>query len=482
MFFSAVFQCRDLVNEHNAETLMRITSSDKISLLESLIQNPWMYWSEIEGFVAFITKGDELAILHELAYFFSNLPKMQPNADQLFVLEFLAQLIPMLPSDFCVPRGFDLSATLALLADVRLTLRDGHKYDETVVYYLDHGGFKQLSGMRSVQNFFESCVTNSLENSGGRGHIRGRAIYYLQQYQAQFIEIPPLSKEELSVLNDALMTYVRRPSYQRKETEDLMLNALQECNSLIREGRTDSATQILGEADFLHILPILIQTLVLPSRQFLNVALFAMRERKLEYLQDLSMITWFPLSAPDNPEVPMFELLADLVPQLPSDFNVPGEVDLTPALSLLTRDLPDSRTWRRYSDALIFYLDHGAFDVLPNPESARNFLELCDRGYSGMMVAWNKRDRTSQITAELARFYLEKLGKQEPVNDIPLFPFSSLGPSADLAEAEQPVRANSHFRSLQLILAGVSRHIRGIVRSGATRNEVHNDVTELLEV
>ncbi|KZT33679.1 hypothetical protein SISSUDRAFT_1036869 [Sistotremastrum suecicum HHB10207 ss-3] len=109
----------------------------------------------------------------------------------------------------------------------------------------------------------------------------------------------------------------------------------------------------------------------------------------------------------------VLDLLHQLMQDLPDIFVVPREFDLSTFLYEFSEYEPNRAHWLRDSDAIIFYLDHGAFDALTRPNEIRSFLEYCTQGY-WRMEYWEYDLRTSQSTRERAEFYLERLSARRP--------------------------------------------------------------------
>lgn len=183
VFRSAVIECRYLLHDGRSVDVTRILSGrDRSSILRSLLRNLHMDWSDIKDVIAFITRGDEVLILGELAEFFSDLPDMKPVFGDLLVNEFLGCLIPLLPSTFTVPRSFDLTPTLTLFLRYQSSIPSLLRYSDTLIYFLDHGPFEQLSSLRPAYDFFQLCLTLPSYGDLQNTKIRDRARFYLQPH------------------------------------------------------------------------------------------------------------------------------------------------------------------------------------------------------------------------------------------------------------------------------------------------------------
>ncbi|KZS91619.1 hypothetical protein SISNIDRAFT_516273 [Sistotremastrum niveocremeum HHB9708] len=104
--------------------------------------------------------------------------------------------------------------------------------------------------------------------------------------------------------------------------------------------------------------------------------------------------------------------LDHLMPSLPTDFTL--QLDLIEILQIFIRYKRNRRTWRTYSDTLIFYFDHGALALdedwfsKPDAEIALKFLKLCITK-SPHMKRWHESEQTSERSKERATFYLKKM-------------------------------------------------------------------------
>ncbi|KZT31688.1 hypothetical protein SISSUDRAFT_675775 [Sistotremastrum suecicum HHB10207 ss-3] len=211
LFYSAVIECRSLLYHGRLDDVSRILSrGDRTSILCSLLRNPHIEWLSIGGNVAFITRGNEIAVLEELAEFISNLPDIKPVGfieKNLLVIEFLGSLIPSLPSTFTVPQSFDLAPSLNLLLRYQSDIEDSlPRYIDALLYFLDHSGFEQLSSLRPAHEFFQLCLTRS-SNSQLYKTVSDRAQCYLSEYHEAFTPLPGPSDQDLDVLVDALVAY-----------------------------------------------------------------------------------------------------------------------------------------------------------------------------------------------------------------------------------------------------------------------------------
>lgn len=189
IFRSAVNDCKSLLRDGKSEDVTLILSDNRTSFVKSVVRNPRLGWEFFKDLAKLITAGNEVAILDEIAEFLSNLPKMRTVGirSELLVIEFLASLIPSLPVDFIVPPTLDLSSTLTLLNKHHLKkFFNWMRYSDTLMYYLDHGGFETLSTMRAAHEFLQYCIDQSpcIHSASEATCIRAR--FYLQAYHARF--------------------------------------------------------------------------------------------------------------------------------------------------------------------------------------------------------------------------------------------------------------------------------------------------------
>ncbi|KZT36952.1 hypothetical protein SISSUDRAFT_914236 [Sistotremastrum suecicum HHB10207 ss-3] len=157
IFRRAVVACDRLLSDGRTDDVTAILSCvDRASVLRSLIQNPDMWWYEIDSLVAFIVKGNEIEILDEMASFFSNLPEMSAftiSNDPLLVCTFLEHIIRQSLSNFAAPQFLDLSPVLDIVHQHNLF----QHYSMTLIYYLNRGGLDNLSDLHPALELWEYC-------------------------------------------------------------------------------------------------------------------------------------------------------------------------------------------------------------------------------------------------------------------------------------------------------------------------------------
>ncbi|KZT32019.1 hypothetical protein SISSUDRAFT_625860 [Sistotremastrum suecicum HHB10207 ss-3] len=212
VFSSAVQECRPLLRDAKSDDVTRILSiGDRSSIIRSLLRNPHISWDYIGEMVALITRGNEVAILEELAEFFCNVPDMKPVgifSRDLLVIDFLGSLIPSLPPRFTLPRSFDLTPTLSLLLRYQSKVKSLERYIDTLLYFLDHDGFEQLSSLRPAHDFFRLCLTRSSNHQLDK-NVSDRARFYLSEHHGAFTPLPRPSDQDFEEFGDAILAYAR---------------------------------------------------------------------------------------------------------------------------------------------------------------------------------------------------------------------------------------------------------------------------------
>ncbi|KZS92061.1 hypothetical protein SISNIDRAFT_486993 [Sistotremastrum niveocremeum HHB9708] len=391
LFYSAVIECRSLLYHGRLDDVTRILSrGDRTSILRSLLRNPHRGWIEIEGIVALITRGNEVAVLGDLAKFFSNLPDIYPVASELLVLNFLGSLIPSLPWTFTLPRSFDLTPTLILL--LRYQSRIGYsllRYTNTLIYFLDHGGFEVLSSLRPAYDFFQSLLTLSSDDDSQRRAERNRARIYLGH--EAFVALSPPSAQDLQNLLKDLQSY--QNNIDAEDREECFIDAVKQCDSLSREGRQDEIKLILSQVDRVPLLGLILR----------NPHFSVVEGNELDHSRLApALIATIPSIARSDIDLPIIAFLASLIPSLPLEDIVPPEFDLSQTLKLFMANGPTPRTWRKHSDTLMHYLHRGAFEALSNQKLVRRFLNLCRKPSDWWMNDWSQDQRTSTLTRERA--------------------------------------------------------------------------------
>lgn len=133
------------------------------------------------------------------------------------------------------------------------------------------------------------------------------------------------------------------------------------------------------------------------------------RGHEVELLATVSNHIGHPLNMRDHLTwMPALDFLLHLIPSLPPDFVIPQGFDLFGSLYMFLHHKRNRKTWRKYSDALIFYLDHGGFDRLARPDKIAKFFTLCV-DESSQMKRWSDEERTSESTRSRSLYYLREL-------------------------------------------------------------------------
>ncbi|KZS86572.1 hypothetical protein SISNIDRAFT_543898, partial [Sistotremastrum niveocremeum HHB9708] len=380
VFRSAVDECDSLLRDGRSDDVIFILSHcDRSSIIRSLLRNPHMEWLEIRDIVAYITRGNEVAVLEEMAKFFSNLPDMKLVFGDLLVIEFLGSLVPSLPSTFTLPRSFDLAPVLTL----RL-----RSYD-----------------------FFQLCLELLSDDNIQNTKIRDRAKFYLEPHWG-LIALPPPSPQELQDLVDALHSY--QDNMACEDLEKSFVDAVKQCDSLCLEGRRDELTLILSHVDRVSLLGLILRNPHFCGRHISALMPLTIEGNEPEHIRAAPVVlASIPPMSPSDGDLPIIAFLAFLIPLLPSKYVVPPDFDLSQALTPFIRYAPDQRTWRKNSDTLMHYLHRGAFNVLSDQDSVRKFLDTCIRPFRWMRD-WNQDQRTSALTHERAVELQKKLDVLDP--------------------------------------------------------------------
>ncbi|KZT32272.1 hypothetical protein SISSUDRAFT_1067069 [Sistotremastrum suecicum HHB10207 ss-3] len=406
VFRSAVRECRSLLHGGRSDDVTRILSSgDRFSLLRSLLRNPYISWVDIERIVAFITRGNEVAVLGESAGFFSNLPDIKP-----VLLDYQSDF------EYSPPR-----------------------YIDPLIYFLDRGGFESLSSLRPAHDFFQLCLARSSTDQIDKT-VSDRARFYLSEHHEAFTPLPGPSDQDLEDLFQAVVTY--KENMPSQDLQALWIDALMECDSLIQEHKGSGIKDILSHVGHLPILNVLICNSAIRLSNFSSLLLLAMQGQEHVALRDLSPLI-NDLSLLDHPHAyrPIIEFLALILQNLPSDFTLPAQFDLSLVFRLFMRNDPDRDTWRKFSNTLMQYLDHDALGALSDQIYVRRFLELCVSPHGHGFFSWKPNERTSESTRQRAAELMKKLdaaqrpsGADRAAGDVnPPEPINT-----DIAEARRP--------------------------------------------
>ncbi|KZT34452.1 hypothetical protein SISSUDRAFT_274760 [Sistotremastrum suecicum HHB10207 ss-3] len=180
------------------------------------------------------------------------------------------------------------------------------------------------------------------------------------------------------------------------EREFIMLTALRECGVVLRQDDPPSDIALPISWNRHNVLRSLLQC-PLTYVCIADVVNFITRGNELEVLTDMSL---FFSKLPDmttvcdgeesRSQLLVYEFLTSLKRSLPSTFVVPQSLDLTSALKNLVhhyKAFEDKRStsqlpWAVYCGTLMYYLDHGGFDLMVSKRSAHAFFQICV-DYSG---------------------------------------------------------------------------------------------------
>lgn len=419
LFKSAITECNSLLDEGKLDDLSAILATiDRSFLLRSPIQNPFLPWYALERLVTFLTNGDEFQILKEMSHFLSKLPEMDLvsslTGPQLLVVEFLAHIIPNLPISFTVPLELDLSPALALCVKHSCL----QQYSETLIYFLDREGLEVLSDWHPARKLWEFC-----RRAWERGDCSRRPImanFYLR-YQPCFIRepsiafsepfltfheaLPVLSDEECHHLSATISGLIHPIAGIQSRSVISVKRSMVELLDLDERQRNNVASHILlrvQRSDFVAMVMLL--DLQFDWTQIEDLVTFIAKGHETEILADL---VTHQLAFGSNHAAYLFlDFLAHLEPSLPPAFTVPDSFNLTGLFRQLDIRKPGLRNWRKYSDTIIFYLDHGAAKILDDPNICLSFFALCTQ--RSRRTHWQGSDdeeATSDPTLERAEFY-----------------------------------------------------------------------------
>ncbi|KZS92054.1 hypothetical protein SISNIDRAFT_486986 [Sistotremastrum niveocremeum HHB9708] len=456
VFVTAVEECRSLLGVGNSDVTGILSLRGRPSLLRSLLRNPYIDWDEIKDIVAFITQGNEVAVLEELAEFFSNLPDIRLVWHDLLVIEFLASLIPLLPSNFSVPQYLDLSPTLSLFLRYQSDIPDSlSRYIDTLLYFLDHGGFGLLSSLLVAHEFFQFCLALSSDDNLLSTNNQDRAKFYLERHGA-LVALPPASPRDLQDLVDAIQLY--QDNLTSEDLEGSFVDAVKECDSLCREGRQAEIKILLSHLDLASLPLLVLRCPGFSGRHISALINLIIQENGPEHVRTApDVLANIPPMARSHGDLPVLSFLASLIPFLHPEYIVPPDFDLSQTLTRLMRSDPHEQTWRKHSDTLMLYLHRGAFDTLSDRASVGTFLDTCAESDTWAMRHWRQDQRTSAPTRERAIQLKEKL---ESLHADPC-------PAVDVPHALSTPREENKPRPMALqIWHAVTRRLKGIWRSG----------------
>ncbi|KZS92053.1 hypothetical protein SISNIDRAFT_467283 [Sistotremastrum niveocremeum HHB9708] len=355
VFWWAVWTCGYLLKDGRSDVITLIVDmGGRSSILRSLVpsQHELMDWDFINEVVAFIIRGNEVAVLEEMAEFFSTLLDIKPVGGELRVIEFLGSL-----QSCPYPQSFP-----------PLSLND-------------------------------SALTVALQ--------RDRAKFYLEPHRG-LVALPPPSPEELRNLLDDLQSY-----QHNRASEDLeknFINAVIECDYLSREGRQAEIKVFLSQFDRVPLLRLVLQNPHFSGQRISSLIRVIIEPNELECIGAApAMLANIPPIARSDGDLPVLAFLAALIPFLPPDYIVPPDFNLSQTITLFMQNDLNKQTWRKNSDTLMHYLDRGAIETSSDVNSVRRFLNLCRDPYDDVFAWWSRDHRTGDHTRDRALELLAQL-------------------------------------------------------------------------
>ncbi|KZS91595.1 hypothetical protein SISNIDRAFT_487263 [Sistotremastrum niveocremeum HHB9708] len=414
VFYSAFRECDSLVRDGRLHDITTILSGIRRSfLLRSLLKGPHQAWDDVKALVSFITEGNEIDILNELSRFLSNLSNVQV-VHRFFdvdvpIINFLELLRASLPFDFTVPDDLDLSALLTILVEADVV----QETSETVFYYLHHGGFERLSDLQPAWEFWQntSPAPRFRRYRSGPGIQRSR----FQFYHECFVPLPRLSDEELNdlSLNICALLEDRPLNHSTKHFKGPILELIE----LPEQHREDVVRQILSKTHLQDFISFLIQKSNLKWSRLESLVSLVVRGRETELLNDMSDFIGNPSAVRDHAcYLRVLDFFAQLIPLLPLNFTVSHSFDMFHILDLFDQYGPYRQTWRKHSDTIMFYLNHGAFERLDwqgvHGSMPLKFFRYCAKEPE-RMARWPENERVSEQTKIDARRYLERLSARD---------------------------------------------------------------------
>ncbi|KZS88906.1 hypothetical protein SISNIDRAFT_489752 [Sistotremastrum niveocremeum HHB9708] len=441
VLLAAVGECRLLLENGNLDDLHAILSNvDHLSVLKSLIRGPWARWYNVKPLITFMTKGKELEILIAMSDFFSDLPDMNASSDAdmplsgdpLLIASFLEELVDNLPADFTMPPRLDLSPLLRLIDK---SSQFWH-HCNVLIRCLESGGFDTLSDLRPASALWRHCRDVS-QGSHLRRDDGTAAIAFFQLYEACFVR----QFLDIYILYYILFTYQPAlPGLSDEECQDLSANIRSSiCNQDIRstqqlkrpllellylteEQKKIVISQILnhGNVPRHHFLVFLIEKSKMEWDQISELVAYITQDHEIELstlVMPISLDGWshVNVSVDHHRAASLFlDFLALIIPSLPPQFTAPREFDLSKIIWAIIVFKPDRQSWRKHTDTIMFYLDHGVFGLLGDEliNGARAFFFRC-LGPSPRMRSWDPAEQTSEYAIERARFYLRVMEDRE---------------------------------------------------------------------
>ncbi|KZT40894.1 hypothetical protein SISSUDRAFT_416729 [Sistotremastrum suecicum HHB10207 ss-3] len=406
IFASAVNVCTRLLRDGRTDEVTAILSRvARASVLQSLIRNPHMWWFLMRDLVTFITKGKEVVILDEMSSFFSDLPEMSVLTDRndpLLACQFLGDIVRELPSDFTAPASLDLSPVLDLVHQKYLLER----YSKTLIYYLNRGGFDNLSDRHVALKLWEYC-----RDVHSDPETPDEVVTFYQDYH-HHSTVPGATDGECDELTQniyALIAQPNDPTVRVKPFKRLILQLL----NLDNDQMDTVVIKILSQVQRSDFVTLVLKESYLPWTRIQHIVSYLTAGYELEVLTAMSDSG--QLEFPSHVMSSLLDFLGHLAHSLPSDLSVSPSFDLSEVLHHVVRNQRKRQTWRNHSNTIIFYLDRGALDNIQRYYlgSATHFFYLCTVD-SQKMKEWQDEERTSEYTRQRAMFYLREFNIRAP--------------------------------------------------------------------
>ncbi|KZS91656.1 hypothetical protein SISNIDRAFT_456580 [Sistotremastrum niveocremeum HHB9708] len=417
IFMSALRGCQSIIRDDET-TLIRDNRPDELSailaqanlssLLQSLLRDPNVQWLSVNNLITLITKGREVVILEEMSDFFSSFPEKDIGGPEN-IIGFVNQLMSWVPPDSPVLPFLDLSPLLALAE--RKFGRDhfnAWRFGDVMNYYLPYlgcGGLETLSGVHLSREFWETYLRVTLIPVGD--DPTQRQAFHGRRYNPRLVPLPSMTRDE----HDDLIVTLTDAFKDVDQTQALssLKGPLWEFLDLDETERNRIATLVLEQVPLSTFVMLLLRSFRWDWNRIKDLIARVVHGRELELLAGLAGFIDDSSVIRDHATcLIVLDLLHQLMQDLPPSFVVPREFDLSTFLYEFSEYEPHGTHWRRDSDVIIFYLDHGAFDALTRPNEIRSFLEYCTQGY-WRMEYWEYDLRTSQSTRQRAESYLERL-------------------------------------------------------------------------
>ncbi|KZS92690.1 hypothetical protein SISNIDRAFT_509706 [Sistotremastrum niveocremeum HHB9708] len=388
IFIFTASVCNRLATEEDPSTLTALLRNvDRSRVIVSLIRSPSLVWHE--NLLSLLTRGNAKHVFHKVMnkmLYDHLLPESLSR-----ICRFLGFLVPHLSPTFNVS-PVDFSPLLFLVDPSKGQKQQQLIWEhyDTLLYYLNHGAFDCLSELRSAHSLWEWCRDRYLRNSPPEDRLRHAAFYL--RYAACFIPLPSLSDEECRDLCNNICSLL--PINWNKRSKISAKGPILELQHLDEAQRHDVLIRVLPTMRRSQFIDLIlahssgdgsnIKDLVLPITQdcepdFLGEMKLFSHEGRLGFVYPNYRLTYRCL-----------EFLDYMITSLPADFRVPRGFAMHDVIRGLVETECNRMNWRRYSDAIIFYLDHGA-PYHTGAEYFERFFNLC-LSDSSQMKDWSDED------------------------------------------------------------------------------------------